>query len=264
VTCTSGSGCGTAAGSCADSCGSNLLATSRACSGCGPNLANGTCGGGIANTCDASTHTLCQAVSCGGTSYRCTNAGGTWGWRTAMDCDDGNPLTTSDMCQPSGICQGVTSCTLSVLEPFDTSALPTGWAIDDFDADAYGYDWMWDNTANTTGGSGGYWWVNSDYTGVDFDDAITSNLYQRGACTTVNLSFHHYYYYYSGDAGYVQIKVDGGTWQTITTYTATTSGLVTTNITPYLSADSVFRIRFRYVANYDWSWKIDDFSATGS
>jgi hypothetical protein len=108
VTCTGGAGCGTAAGSCTDSCGSNLLTTGRACAGCGPNLANGTCGGGTTTTCDATTHTLCQTISCAGTTYRCTNAGGTWAWRTATACDDGNACTYNTNCDGASSCTGTT------------------------------------------------------------------------------------------------------------------------------------------------------------
>ncbi|HUT78769.1 MAG TPA: hypothetical protein VM285_13825 [Polyangia bacterium] len=104
VTCGAVSGCGTAAGACADSCSANSLTVSRTCSGCGANLASGACGGGTAYTCNASTHSLCQTISCGGATYRCTNVGGLWQWRTSTACDDSNVCTTGEAC--SG-----TSCT---------------------------------------------------------------------------------------------------------------------------------------------------------
>jgi hypothetical protein len=178
-------------------------------------------------------------------------------------CDDGDPVTISDTCQSTGLCVGVDGCTLSVLEQFTASSLPAGWSVEDYDGDAYGYDWVWSSASNTTGGTGGYWWVDGHYA-ASYDDRLVSALYQRGTCPTVTLSYRHDYNYNVGDYAYVQISVDGGTWQTVTTYSADATGLVNTSITSYLSANSNFRIRFRYVANTDWYWKIDDFGATGS
>ena len=39
---------------------------------------------------------------------------------------------------------------------------------------------------------------------------------------------------------------------------------MTINITPYLSPSCNFRVRFRYVANYDFHWKVDNFAVNGS
>lgn len=98
-------GCRTTAGLCADQCGANLLRTARACQGCGPAAAAGTCGGGGEYACDATMHALCRAVSCGGQTFHCTNDGGTWQWRTATRCDDGDACTHSDACA-GGACAG--------------------------------------------------------------------------------------------------------------------------------------------------------------
>ncbi len=98
-------GCRTAAGLCADQCNGNLLRTGRACQGCGAAGAAGTCGGGAEFACDGATHSLCQSVMCGGQVFNCTNDGGTWQWRTATRCDDGNACTHSDACA-AGSCGG--------------------------------------------------------------------------------------------------------------------------------------------------------------
>jgi hypothetical protein len=105
ASCSAVSGCSTQAGSCADSCATNGLAVSRTCSGCGANLADGSCGGGTTYTCDAGTHTLCQGVSCSSATYLCTNDGGTWQWRTGNACDDSNACTTGTYCS-GGACTG--------------------------------------------------------------------------------------------------------------------------------------------------------------
>jgi hypothetical protein len=98
-------GCRTTAGLCADRCDANLLRTARACQGCGAARASGLCGGGAEFACDASSHSLCRSVACGGQTWLCTNDGGTWQWRTGTRCDDGNACTHSDACA-AGACGG--------------------------------------------------------------------------------------------------------------------------------------------------------------
>ena len=53
--------------------------------GCGTAAAEGICTGGSVHTCDSSNHVACEEFACGGTTWRCTNEGGAWAWRT------GNP-----------------------------------------------------------------------------------------------------------------------------------------------------------------------------
>ncbi|MDO9015710.1 MAG: hypothetical protein Q8S73_09600 [Deltaproteobacteria bacterium] len=98
-------GCRTTAGLCADRCDANHLRTARVCQGCGAAGAVGACGGGGDFTCDATTHALCRAVSCGSQTFHCTNDGGVWQWRTGTRCDDGNACTHSDACS-AGACGG--------------------------------------------------------------------------------------------------------------------------------------------------------------
>lgn len=108
------SGCRTTAGLCADQCSANHLRTMRACQGCGAAGAVGTCGGGGDFVCDATAHTLCQSFACGGTTFFCTNDGGTWQWRSAVRCDDGNACTHTDACA-AGACTGTAvTCTSDV------------------------------------------------------------------------------------------------------------------------------------------------------
>jgi len=109
VTCDAALGCGTTEGSCAgtDVCtDSNTLVYGNTCVGCGLNGANGVCGSGTTATCNSTTHTLCQEVSCGGANYYCTNVGGIWQWRISSSCDDSNLCTYSDVCGGTGICSG--------------------------------------------------------------------------------------------------------------------------------------------------------------
>jgi hypothetical protein len=69
----------------ADSCTANTLVVGKTC------LASG-CSSGTTYKCDSTTHTNCQSVSCGGTTYYCTYDGSTWQWRTSKPaevCNDG-------------------------------------------------------------------------------------------------------------------------------------------------------------------------------
>lgn len=131
-------GCRTDPGACADVCGASQLAVGRACMGCGAARAAGSCLGGSIHLCDATSHLLCQQVSCGGTAYTCTLAGGVWAWRTSSTCDDGNPCTHGDTCS-GGTCGGTaitctsTTCTARACNGTATCTTTprTGTACDD-------------------------------------------------------------------------------------------------------------------------------------
>jgi hypothetical protein len=268
---------------CTDSCGTNLLNTSRTCSGCGANLANGTCGGGNNYTCDSGTHTLCQTIACGGTNYRCTNTG-SWAWRTSTACDDGNYCTENSTCSGStcgggtaanrcgdGTCNcGETSatcpadcgtaCVLNQLGTFtfDTAALPSGWYL--YDGDGYGHDWTWQTASPPLGGSGGYWQALSDFTPSRWvDDYLVTATYARTDCAVVTLEFDHRYQdYNTDDFAWIYISVDGGGWQQVVRYEATTEGHVKLNLTGYLGPTSTFALAFRYQGLYGWYWRLDN------
>ena len=111
-----GAACATTTGACSDVCGGTELRVGQGCLGCGAANAVGACMGGATHLCNAAS--LCQTVTCGGTSYTCTNVGGTPAWRTASACDDGNACTTGDTCA-AGACAG----TLTVSCPADTTCL---------------------------------------------------------------------------------------------------------------------------------------------
>ena len=63
-----------------------------------------------AGTCSSSNQ--CATQTCGepATTYYCTNAGGTYQWRTSTSCDDANACTAGDVCA-GGVCAGTGSCT---------------------------------------------------------------------------------------------------------------------------------------------------------
>ncbi|MBE3123139.1 MAG: choice-of-anchor J domain-containing protein [Thermoplasmata archaeon] len=86
------------------------------------------------------------------------------------------------------------------------------------------------------------------------------------ALAQVTLSFNHYFYWGAAlDYGAVQGSTDNGaTWtQPIANFTATdgtsTTGIVRTyDISAWAATQSQVKIRFRYSANNDWYWYVDD------
>ncbi|MCP4679997.1 MAG: DUF4185 domain-containing protein [Deltaproteobacteria bacterium] len=156
-------------------------------------------------------------------------------------------------------------CNLDYQEQFDANVLPAGWSIGDGDSD--GYTWEWTDLDNNigNGSSGGYYQVSSNAAGaVDMDELITTGLYERGECGQVFLQFNHLYQHESGDQAQVDIQVDSGAWQNIATYSSDITSHEDLNVTSYLGAGSTFRFRFRYVANDDKKWKVDDVRIVGT
>jgi hypothetical protein len=255
-------------GACCDTVGETFYPTDHQC-GTVPTATEYQCAG---INCGDDAQVRYQYQYCSGITADCDSSNLVWhGWETNVDCaldqlcDSSSSDSWCDTCEfgCSGSTCNSSACTLSINEPFNSSGLPSGWTVENYDGDGYGYQWVWSNASNTTGSSGGYWWCDSDYT-VNFDDRLYSATYNRGDCSSVLLSFNHDYSYYDGDVGYLQLQVNSGSWTTLTSYTSSTSGYVSIDLTSYIPTGASFRIRYRYVANYDWYWKVDNFTITGS
>lgn len=137
-------GCRTDPGTCADVCGATQLSVGRTCQGCGGAGAAGACLGGAIQVCDASSHALCQQASCGGATYVCTFAAGTWAWRTSTACDDGDACTYGDLCVGGGCVGTSVSCASTACATRScngtatcTTTPRTGMACDDGNACTY-------------------------------------------------------------------------------------------------------------------------------
>ncbi|MCP4676435.1 MAG: hypothetical protein GY854_13165 [Deltaproteobacteria bacterium] len=68
-------------------------------------------------------------------------------------------------------------------EQFNTSSLPAGWSVDDWDNDGYTWEWIDSNATDT----------------VDVDELLTTDLYARGGCAQIILKYNHSYLHESGD-----------------------------------------------------------------
>lgn len=91
----------------------------------------------------------------------------------------------------------------------------------------------------------------------------------NSATTNITLTFNHYFRRRSGnEEAKVEVTTDGTNWTTIQSYTTTQGGATnfahaTINLNAYRGA-SYFQLRFRYHANRDYYWAIDDVNITGT
>lgn len=104
--------------------------------------------------------------------------------------------------------------------------------------------------------------------GTTVSTFLTSPSFSTVGYTQASLSFWHYYRYFSADTGKVQISTNGSTWTDLATYssnqgTETSFQNVNISLNAYLGQPTVY-IRFRYDANWDWGWGIDNVLVSGS
>jgi hypothetical protein len=164
-------GCYTEAQECPDGCAADRLTVGRTCVGCGPARAAGICSGGTSQACTAADHVLCAELDCGGTTWRCTNVGGLWAWRTGVVCDDGDPCTSSDACF-GGTCGGTGYSCVS-----DDCTLRTCDGVGGCDEDYPGSETACGATACPPDTCAGI-------TRIDFPESCANVCDGRGACTT--------------------------------------------------------------------------------
>jgi len=115
--------------------------------------------------------------------------------------------------------------------------------------------------------------INSDAAGsVTLDKVVESAPFNTVGMTSINLSFLEYFYVWpSSFAEQALVDVwDGTAWRNVLTQSQATgtSGSWTSpamrNIPiPVAYANALMKIRFRYVANYDYWWGVDNVKITG-
>ncbi|MDI1315966.1 MAG: hypothetical protein PSU83_01545, partial [Flavobacterium sp.] len=109
----------------------------------------------------------------------------------------------------------------------------------------------------------------SQGTGGTTNTTLTSPAFSTLGMGTATLSFYHYYRFNGTESANVDISTDGINWTLgALTYTSTQgarNGFVqaTLNLSSFLNQPAVY-VRFRYVANFDWYWAIDNVTVTST
>lgn len=90
----------------------------------------------------------------------------------------------------------------------------------------------------------------------------------NSASTNITFTFNHYFRKQTNDDAYVEITTDGVNWTELEHYTSTVGlnnnfALETINLNAYKGLPYV-QIRFRYHANWDWYWAVDDINIIGT
>jgi len=141
------------------------------------------------------------------------------------------------------------------------AGIPGSWFIVDNGCPAF-------NWYGTIGGFNGNYldgtefaYINSDTAGFcEFDDRLVTPAFDATGVTTLMLGFDHYYRFYTNDSGNVDV-FDGATWVTVATFVSTIGAWNAPDqqlidISPYINAN--MQVRFRYMANWDWWWAVDN------
>jgi N-acetylneuraminic acid mutarotase len=148
-------------------------------------------------------------------------------------------------------------------QPFDGISAPAGWTVDD--KVGKGQTWVFDDPghrANKTGGTGGFAVIDSDKygSGNTQDSSLISPVTDFSTRTHPLLSFRSDYYGYSGQAGDVDLSVDGGTsWSNIRHQTASARGPRTETLDLSAAAGkTAVQVRFRFTGKFGFWWQVDD------
>jgi len=161
--------------------------------------------------------------------------------------------------------KGETAILLS--ENFDKSgSVPTGWDVSGYT----GRQWEMTNDNSRYGtivGSSDYGAVcDSDKagSGVNVNSWLKTPTINCTTCSNITLEFYHKYNWYgetSTEGAYVYLSIDGGsTWsyELMHYYTADVEELKTIDISSYVAGKNNVKIGWKYIANYDYWWVIDD------
>jgi hypothetical protein len=148
-------------------------------------------------------------------------------------------------------------------QPFDAVTAPDGWTVDDKAGN--GQTWVFDdpgNRGNNTGGAGGFAIIDSDHygSGNTQDSSLISPVTDFSARTHPILTFATDWYGYSGQAGDVDLSVDGGTtWAGVRHFTASERGPRTETVDLSAAAGkSDVRVRFHFTGKFGYYWQVDD------
>jgi len=209
------------------------------------------------------------AQQCNGTIIQsCVDSGSGCGiWQSGTDC-----AGASQQCRLNGAiaeCFTPSGPVTLLFEEFNTwsSGSPVGWTVTD--GGDTGYTWVqcngcsYENLAYFSIKTGAIALIDSDYF-YAFDDLMASPTLDCSAYTTVTLEFDHYLKLYTDDWGQVDISLNGGgSWTTVRTWNVNTFNIhENINISSWAAGQANVKIRFRYVANFDWCWMVDNVRVT--
>ncbi|MFE7213722.1 carboxypeptidase regulatory-like domain-containing protein [Streptomyces sp. NPDC001698] len=148
-------------------------------------------------------------------------------------------------------------------ETFDGTTAPTGWTVDD--PTGNGQTWVFDNPqkrANSTGGSGNFAIVDSDYYGPrnSQDTSLISPVTDMSGNANPSVSFASDYYRFGNQYGDVDVSVDGGqTWSNVWHHLVRVRGPRTERIDlPAAAGRSNVQVRFHFTATYGNYWEVDN------
>lgn len=108
----------------------------------------------------------------------------------------------------------------------------------------------------------------SDYSSSNIETIMTSPSIDASVYSSLTLTYDYMYGAFSGDSGRLEVSVNGGAWsaplRTYTTDAGTPSVFAqeTVDFTPYAGVANL-RFRFRYTAQWDDGWAIDNIKLEG-
>jgi hypothetical protein len=148
-------------------------------------------------------------------------------------------------------------------QAFDGTTAPTGWTVDD--KVGKGQTWVFNDPGkrgNKSGGAGGFAIIDSDAygSGNTQDSSLYTPLADFSARTHPILTFHSDWYGFSGQAGDLDLSVDGGTtWTNVKHYTTSLRGPRTESVDLSAAAGkSAVQVRFHFTGKYGFYWQVDD------
>jgi hypothetical protein len=168
-------------------------------------------------------------------------------------------------CNAPGYNLGVT---LEATENFDGAFPPAGWTVENATTGCGGVP-DWTNTdpglrSNLTGGSAGFAVADSDQCGseVAMDTTMTSPPIDLSGLTDADglqISFSQDLFVFTPTGTLATVEVwDGAVWQVVSTQQSDSRGQRVSIGTKLANGVADARVRFRYLAGFEWWWQIDD------
>ncbi|RME09359.1 MAG: hypothetical protein D6802_12295 [Ardenticatenia bacterium] len=154
--------------------------------------------------------------------------------------------------------------TLVLDEHFETGTTPTGWQV--LDNRGGGAVWRFDDPGgrgNLTGSVGGFAIVDSDFYGSNSfqDTELRTPVVNIAGLDGVMLAFNTDVQRNSSEVMRVDVRVDGGAWQTVwenKSGSSNVNGRVSLDLSDQTAGATTLQARFHYFdADFEWWWQVD-------